>query len=210
MPEDWPQAELVVWGAHGGAGTTTLATWLNPAWDMGAARPVMHPRYPVAMTAGRPLILACRCTAWSARAATTAAAAVAREGATVTVLAIVSDGWPEPPTATARFRLLEPQVTAVVRIPFVPGLRLADDPASVALPRRALRALDQIRAATGRPEAHPLTNDEGGTAAMTMLIHALAAGGLAVIGHAPARPRTGLAAGVPDPAPVAPPGCPGT
>jgi len=65
------------------------------------------------------------------------------------VLAIVSDGWPEPPAATARFRLLEPQVGAIVRIPFVPGLRLADDPATVALPRRALRALDQIRAATG-------------------------------------------------------------
>ena len=60
VPEDWPQADLVVWGAHGGAGTTTLATWLQPAWDMGAARPAMHPRYPVTMAAGRPLILACR------------------------------------------------------------------------------------------------------------------------------------------------------
>ena len=65
------------------------------------------------------------------------------------MLAIMSDGWPEPPAATARFRLLEPQVGAVVRIPFVPGLRLVDDPAAVALPRRALRALDQIRTATG-------------------------------------------------------------
>ena len=152
VPEDWPQADLVVWGAHGGAGTTTLATWLQPAWDMGAARPAMHPRYPVGMTAGRPLVLACRCSAWSGRAATTAVAAVTRAAGRVTVLAIVGDGWPEPPAATARFRLLEPQVTAVIRIPFVPGLRLADDPASVALPRRALRALDQIRAATGGPK----------------------------------------------------------
>jgi len=40
------------------------------------------------------------------------------------------------------------------------------------------------------------------------LLHTLAAGGLAVIGHAPFRPGpvTGLAVGVPDPAPVAPPG----
>jgi hypothetical protein len=152
VPEDWPQADRVVWGAHGGAGTTTLATWLQPAWDMGAARPAPHPRYPVTMTAGRPLILACRCTTWSARAATTAVAAVTRAAGRVTVLAIVSDGWPEPPAATARFRLLEPQVTAVIRVPFVPGLRLADDPASVALPRRALRALDEIRAATGGPK----------------------------------------------------------
>jgi hypothetical protein len=133
MPEDWPQADLVVWGAHGGAGTTTLATWLQPAWDMGAALPAMHPRYPVTMAAGRPLILTCRCTAWSAQAATAAIAAVARAGSYVTVLAIINDA-------------------AVVRVPFVPGLRLADDPSSVALPRRALRALDQIRAATGGPK----------------------------------------------------------
>jgi len=151
VPEEWHRAERVVWGAHGGAGTTTLATWLQPAWDMGSARPAMHPRYPVTMAAGRPLILACRGTAWSARAATIAVASVTRAGGRVTVLAVVSDGWPEPPAATARFRLLEPQVAAVVRVPFIPGLRLADDPATVALPRRAVRALDQIRAATGGP-----------------------------------------------------------
>jgi hypothetical protein len=44
---------------------------------------------------------------------------------------------------------------------------------------------------------------------MPMLIHALTAGGLAVLGHAPVRPGTGLAGGVPDPAPVAPPGLAG-
>jgi hypothetical protein len=142
------RAELVVWGAHGGAGTSTLAAWLQPAWDMGAMR--QPPRYPAALASGRPLVIACRATAWSARAATTAVAAVSRAGGQVAVLAIVSDGWPEPATATARFRLLEPQAGAVVRVPFVPGLRLADDPAAVPLPRRAVRALDQIRAAAGR------------------------------------------------------------
>ena len=64
---------------------------------------------------------------------------------------VVSDGWPQPPAATARFRLLAPHVGAVVHIPFVPALRLADTPAGVPLPRAARRALDQIRAATGRP-----------------------------------------------------------
>jgi|HubBroStandDraft_6_1064221.scaffolds.fasta_scaffold149425_2 hypothetical protein len=151
VPKESHEAERVVWGAHGGAGTTTLATWLQPAWDLGTAHPARHPRYPTAMAAGRSLVLACRSTAWSARAATIAVASVTRAGGQVTVLAVVSDGWPEPPAATARFRLLEPQVAAVVRIPFVPGLRLADDPATVALPRRAVRALDQIRAATGGP-----------------------------------------------------------
>jgi len=149
LPEAWQRAELVVWGAHGGAGTTTLATWLQPAWDMGPARPAAHPRYQATVVAARPLVIACRPTAWSARAATSAVTAVTKAGGQVAVLAIVSDGWPEPAVATARFRLLEAQVGAVVRIPFVPGLRLADDPASVGLPRRVLRALDQIRAATG-------------------------------------------------------------
>jgi hypothetical protein len=151
VPKSWSHADLVVWGAHGGAGATTLAAWLAPAWDMGAARPAMGPRYPARVAAGRPLLIASRSTAWSARAATTAVAAVSTAGSRVAVLAIVSDGWPEPPAATARFRLLEPHVQAVVRIPFIPGLRLADDPAAVALPRRALRALDDIRAAIGRP-----------------------------------------------------------
>jgi hypothetical protein len=44
---------------------------------------------------------------------------------------------------------------------------------------------------------------------MSMLVHALAAGGLAVAGHAPASPGATTAAGVPDPAPVAPPGLSG-
>lgn len=151
LPMAWHRADLVVWGAHGGAGTTTLATWLRPAWDMGHARPAERPRYAARIAAGRPLIIACRPTAWSARAATSAIAAVTKAGAKVAVLAIVSDGWPEPPAATARFRLLGPHIQAVVRVPFVPGLRLADDPATVALPRRAVRALDDIREAVGRP-----------------------------------------------------------
>jgi len=149
LSKTWQRAELMIWGAHGGAGTTTLATWLQPSYDMGPARPATHPRYPITMTAGRPLIITCRPTAWSARAATTAVAAVTKAGGRVSVLAVISDGWPEPPAATARFRLLEPHVSAVVRIPFIPGLRLADDPATVALPRRAVRAMDQIRTATG-------------------------------------------------------------
>lgn len=151
LPMAWRRADLVIWGAHGGAGATTLAAWLAPAWDMGPARPGMRPRYPASVAAGRPLIVACRPTAWSARAATTAVTAVTRAGGRVSVLAVVSDGWPEPPAATARFRLLEPHVQVVVRVPFVPGLRLTDDPATVALPRRAVRALDDIRAAIGRP-----------------------------------------------------------
>jgi hypothetical protein len=41
------------------------------------------------------------------------------------------------------------------------------------------------------------------------LIHVLATGGLAAIGHAAVQHPGGLAAGIPDPAPVAPPGLAG-
>ena len=145
-----PRRELVIWGAHGGAGTTTLAIWLQPAWDTGAMRPEPDPPCPATVAHGRALVVACRNTAWSARQATRALVVVARHGGQVAVLAVVSDGWPEPATATRRFGLLESQVRAVVRVPFIPGLRLADDPAPVPLPRRALRALAQIQAAAGR------------------------------------------------------------
>src|SRR5260370_22499639 len=75
----WQRPELVVWGAHGGAGPTTLATWLQPAWDMGAMRPGPNPPYPAEVAHGRPLLVACRCSASSARQATSAVAAVTRQ-----------------------------------------------------------------------------------------------------------------------------------
>ena len=90
------RGEVVIWGAHGGAGTSTLAVWLQPAWDMGAMRPEPDPPYPAKVGHGRALIIACRATAWSAGQATKAVAAVNRQGGQVAVLAVVSDGWPEP------------------------------------------------------------------------------------------------------------------
>jgi hypothetical protein len=151
----WQRGELVIWGAHGGAGTSTLAAWLQPAWDMGAMRPEPDPKYPASVASGRPLVVACRNTALAARLATTAVNAVSRQGGHVTVLAVVSDGWPEPAAATCRFRLLEPHTRAVIRIPFIAALRLADDPTGVPLPRRARRALTQIQAITGRSTSTP-------------------------------------------------------
>ncbi len=148
--QQWQRRELVIWGAHGGAGTTTLAIWLQPAWDTGAMRPEPSPPYPAALAHGRALVVACRNTAWAAQQATKAVAAVTGQGGLVAVLAVVGDGWPEPATATRRFQLLTPQVGAVVRVPFIPRMRLADNPAGVPLPRKARRALAQIQAATGR------------------------------------------------------------
>lgn len=140
--------ELSIWGAHGGTGTSTLAAWLWPARDLGAMRDGPGPACPSSIAARRALVITCRNTAWSAARATIAVAAVTRRGGHVAVLAVVSDGWPEPERATTRFGVLEPHVSAVVRIPFVAGLRPADDPATVTLPGKALRALAEILAVT--------------------------------------------------------------
>jgi hypothetical protein len=151
----WQRRELVIWGAHGGAGTSTLASWLEPAWDMGAMSPKPDPPYPAKVASGRALIIACRNTVWSAGQATKAVAAVTGQGGQVAVLAVVSDGWPEPQAAASRFRLLEPQAGAAIRVPFIPALRVVDDPAHVLLPRAARRALAQIRDAAGRAFSLP-------------------------------------------------------
>ncbi len=98
-PQDWlrhqaaQRHELVVVGAHGGAGATTLAILLRPAWDMGAMRPGRDARYPALVAHGRPLLLVCRNTTAAAAAATAAAAALLSPGAAVSVLVVVSDGW---------------------------------------------------------------------------------------------------------------------
>jgi hypothetical protein len=149
-PAGWQRRELVIWGAHGGAGTTTLAAWLQPAWDMGAMPPEPDPPYPAVVARGRALVVVCRNTAWSAVQATKAVTAVAGQGGRVAVLAVVSDGWPEPAAARHRFRLLEAHAGAVIRVPFVFGLRLADNPAEVPPSRWARRAVAQIKAAAGR------------------------------------------------------------
>ena len=143
---------LLIWGAHGGAGTTTLAALLSPARDMGALRSAADYRYTALNPESGPVGVACRCTTWSALKASAAITALTRNGGRVNVLIVVSDGWPEPPIATAWFRLLSAQVGAVVRVPFVPVLRLCNDPDLARLPRAARQALNQIRAMTGLTE----------------------------------------------------------
>ena len=144
-----PSGEVVLVGAHGGAGVTTLAGLLRPAWDMGAVRrpgPGQGPLRP----AGRPVVLVARSTASAAARAVTATGLLAAQGVQVTVLAVIGDGLPEPAGARYRFRVLDGRVGAVVRVPFIPAFRLAADPRSVALPRRARHALAEIRALAGQ------------------------------------------------------------
>lgn len=143
---DEPARELVVVGAHGGAGTTTLAILLRPAWDIGTVRRPAPGRPAIRPTWGRPLVLISRNTAVSAARAIGAANAIKWQGERVAVLAIVSDGLPEPAAAAYRFQLLAARVGAVVRIPFIASLRTADYPAQADLSRKARRAIADIRA----------------------------------------------------------------
>jgi hypothetical protein len=141
-----PAREIVVLGAHGGAGTTTLAILLRPSWDIGAVRRPAPGRPSIRPTWGRPLVLVSRNTAIAAFRAITAVNAAKWQGEHVAVLAIVSDGLPEPTAAAYRFQVLAARVGAVVRVPFIASLRTADDPAQVDLPRNARRSIADIRA----------------------------------------------------------------
>jgi hypothetical protein len=135
-------ADIVLAGAHGGAGTSTLAALLAPAWDMGAVGMLAGSLRP----GGPPLVLVARSTVAAAGRAITAITTAAAAGVPVAVLAVVGDGLPEPAEARYRFRVLEGRVGAVVRLPFVPAFRAADDPGQVRLPSRARQALAEIRA----------------------------------------------------------------
>jgi len=143
--ESGAAGEIVVIGAHGGAGVTTLAILLRPAWDMGVVR---RPARDCAVLRawGRPVVLVSRNTVAAAGLATAAINAITRGGERVAVLAVVSDGLPEPLAAAYRFRVLGHRVGAIVRVPFIASLRGVDDPAQADLPRKALRAVTGIRA----------------------------------------------------------------
>jgi hypothetical protein len=150
------QPRLAVCGAHGGAGTTTLAGLLGPAADLGAVRlEALGP----ALAAGElpgPLVLACRPNTWSAELATAAVSALAGAGHRVAAVAIVGDGWPETAVAAARYRLLSARAGAVIRVPFVPALHGCPAPARVRVPRPARRALARIRLSAVPVQARPV------------------------------------------------------
>ena len=138
-----PPREVVVVGAHGGAGVTTLAGLLRPAWDLGVVRRP-GPGCGALQPSGRPVLLVARGTVPAAGRAVAAMRLLDEQGVQVAILAVVGDGLPEPAEARYRFRVLEGRVGAVIRVPFVPVFRIAADPLSVDLPRRAGRALVAI------------------------------------------------------------------
>lgn len=160
QPAEYPRAaEIVVVGAHGGAGTSTLAALLRPAWDMGVIR--RQPPGCELRPGGRPVVLVSCGTVAAAGSAVTATTAITGTGARVAVLVVVGDGLPEPAEAGYRFRVLESRVGAVVRMPFVPAFRAASNPLEVSLPRRVRRALDEIRALAQERAYYPMFRPQG-------------------------------------------------
>ena len=87
-----PLAEIVLVGAHGGAGVSTLAALLSPAWDMGAVQG-RRPGGPL-RPGGRPVVLAAGNTVAAAGRAVAATTAITGHGTHVAVLVVVSDGLP--------------------------------------------------------------------------------------------------------------------
>src|ERR1035438_3295559 len=73
--ESGPPREIVVIGAHGGAGVTTLAVLLRPAWDMGIVPRPARDRPPLRAW-GRPVVLVSRNTVAAAARATAAVNAI--------------------------------------------------------------------------------------------------------------------------------------
>jgi hypothetical protein len=141
--------DVVVTGAHGGAGTSTLAALLPAVWDMGSIGPLLEFDRSPLRAKGRPVVLAVRNTAVAAKDATAAIGVLREWEERVAALAIVSDGGPEPREATARFALLEGRVGGVVRVPHVRALRLVEDPCQVVLPGKARQALNDLRRLVG-------------------------------------------------------------
>lgn len=145
--------DLMVIGAHGGAGTSTLADLLRPAWDLGAINHLAGSDRPPLRAEGRLLVVVARNTVAAAWHATNAVTALCGHTAPIAALVIIADGaGKEPRDATARFSLLESRVHGTVRMPFVPALRLVDHVRAIELPEKATAALTRIR---DLADAHP-------------------------------------------------------
>jgi hypothetical protein len=163
---------VCVAGAHGGAGTSTLARLLRselaaaypdglvPRVEDKAAIPDAHPQLLAAAgllpipPAGVPMILVARGTPEGARRAVTALAALERRRVRPAALAVVADGaGPEPPLAVQRFDLIAERCGPLIRVPFAAAVRAGSGPESGPAPaqfgRRFHRAITALAAATG-------------------------------------------------------------
>jgi len=150
--------QIVIAGAHGGAGVTTLAALLR--LEFADVPPLQAPRVgemppipdadPARIAAagwlpapppGAVLIIAARGTAEGARRAVIAVTALERCAIRPAALAVVADGaGPEPRKAAQRFGLICGRCGPLVRVPFAAALRAGAALDSARLPRRLVDA----------------------------------------------------------------------
>jgi hypothetical protein len=153
---------LLVVGAHGGAGTTTLAALLRAEMTAGREGPPVPVRDlrsvpdgdPDRMArSGRllpgrvagPLVVAARGNAEGARRAVVAVTALGYLGIRPAAVALVGDGaGPLPRAAAQRLDLLGDRGGPVVEVPFAASLRAAASPGQAQLPGRLLRAVTEL------------------------------------------------------------------
>ena len=136
QPRHAPSREVVVVGAHGGAGVTTLAGLLRPAWDLGVVRRP-GPGRCVLQPSGRPVLLVARGTVPAAGRAVAAARLLDEQGVQVAVLAVVGDGLPDRPrpgTGSASWRAASARSSGCRSSPFSGSPPIRSPPASRAAP----------------------------------------------------------------------------
>ncbi|KOX13692.1 hypothetical protein [Nocardiopsis sp. NRRL B-16309] len=142
-PDEAPGVVIV--GAHGGSGASTLAAMLpDPVYDVG---PLMAPdgRVRGVHAHGRPIVLTSRNTVRSAEAASAAIKGLREQGLEAACLVVVADGvGSEPREARVRFRMLEGHTT-VHRMSYLSLLRTSESvPPLEELPRKSQSEISQV------------------------------------------------------------------
>lgn len=139
-PSDLAQAHVVVVGAAGGTGVSTLTRLIGP-FAVDAGQTLTQPD-------GRPLVVVTRSTAPGLLAAVNLLGAARDAGHHNPLLAVTCDGpWPAPPQARARRRMLDDRslTAAVIDVPYVIGWRDLDDPLTDGtVPAKLRRAVHQL------------------------------------------------------------------
>jgi hypothetical protein len=138
---------VAVVGAHGGAGTTTVATLLRPARVIDIRVSTRRWVEFANRWASVPLVLVARGTSRGLADAVESVAGADSVGLFPAALVVVGDGWwPEPAAVRARTRMLSDRVGTVIRLPFVPRWRYLDDPLTDEPPAHVAVVVEQIRA----------------------------------------------------------------
>jgi hypothetical protein len=143
-PAGQAQRQVVIIPAHGGAGASTLFTWLSPPEGRGwrvDVTPALFDADPAQMAAADwlrlpppevPLIIAARGNAEGARRAVIAVTTLEHRRIWPVAIALVADGAGPEPRQTAQYLdLIGDRAGPVVRVPFVAALRAGAGAATV-------------------------------------------------------------------------------